>query len=487
MKVVWLISGDDASCARLQKELDRSSAPYLVRHATKISQIPSEHLDSTGVAALIDSFHIEHTGFEGLKELRDLGFKGPIFMFGEPAPEKTTVPFTTLELSGFFPAIERADLSYIAGIIHHSFALATDIHLPLFLSPEHKAGSAKIAKQEDLDAITQKLSLFAGRFGVKEETLKKALMGLCMGHIRSKHGESQIDEAFELRFGTDRNKIVLSVPAHSKGNLTSVLRNEFAQALSNFHNSTLKTSVLFQEFHHLVKAVNNLSILGGTSKAETEFADPMFLVTRIHFGTPAQTAGHLGYYFSIHHVKPSTNLDPATAHLPLIEAKPSVPVAETNDLSRMTVTSHSEKDLSEILNDPIVIGDTPEKKGERISLTSSANQNAADEKDKQARLTDDETIVNKNYLEKLRNDFTSLKELNEIMSQDVFRLTKERKEPTLDTELRKQNEELKAKLAKAEAEFAVALKILNQQIDELRGSETPEKKDAKSGDKKKAA
>lgn len=466
MKVVWLVSGDGSSCPTLQKELDRSGASYLVRHAVKIPQIPSEHLQSSGVAVLIDSFHVEHTGFAGLKELRDLGFKGPIYMFGEPAPEKTTVPFTQLQLSGFFPALERADISYIAGLIHHGFEFGSDFKLPLLLSPQHKEGSAKISKHEDLDAITQKLSLFGARFGVKEETIRKAIMGLCMSHIQTKHGESQIAEPFDLRFGTDRLKIVLAVPGQAKGNSIDMLRNEFSQALGNFHNTELKTSALFQEFHHLVKAVNNLSIFGGSSQTETEYPDPLYLVTRIQFGGSAPADTHLGYYFSIHHTKPTENIEAAVAHLPLLP-DPTTEKPETSSLSKSNVTAHSEKDLSEILNDPIVMGDSPVEKGEHIALGASSNQLGVHARD--TKLGDDETIVNKHYLEKLKANIKELKGANETMSEDIFKLMKERKEPALDTELRKQNDELKAKIEKMEKEFDAAVGMLKTQIDELKG------------------
>ncbi len=481
MKVVWLISGDNRTSPLLQKELERSGDSYLVRHTDKIPKIPKEHLQSSGVAILIDSFHVEHTGFDGLKQLRELGFRGPIYMFGEPAPEKTTVPFTDLELSGFFPAVERADLSYIAGIIHHCFELNGEMQIPLMLNKEHKAGSAKITQQADLDTITQKLSLFASRFGVKEDTLKNAIMGLCMGHIQTKHGESQIAEPFELKFGTDRNKIVLSVPAHSKGNYTSVLRNEFAQALANFHNSALKNSVLFQEFHHLVKAVNNLSILGGSSKAETEYADPMFLVTRIQFEPPSSNETHMGYYFSIHHTKPSEDLDSTSANLPLVVEAPAGSAEPLTESARISVTSHSENDLREILNDPVVVGDAPDIKGEKISLTESTNES----RERQTQISEDEALVNKTYLEQLKSELATLRETNEIMSHDILRLMKERKEPALDAELRKQNEDLKAKLERLEAEFEAALKILSQQIEELKNKDS--KDSAKPADKKKAA
>lgn len=479
MKVVWLVSADESLSPKLKSELDRTGVSYLVRHAKKVAQIPDEHVQSTGVAALVDSFHVEHTGFDGLKKLRERGFKGPIYMFGEPAPEKTTGPFTDLELSGFFPAIERADLSYIAGVVHNCFSLNEQLNLPTFLNSENKVGSAKISKYEDVEAISQKLSLFASRFGVKDDTLKKVIMGLCMGHIQTKHGESQIPEPFEIRFGTDRNKIVLTVPSHSKSNNIKVIRNEFAQALANFHNAELKNSALFQEFHHLVKAVNNLSIFGGSSAKDTEFPDPMFLTTRIQFGVSTQNDAHLGYYFSIHHTKPSESLDEATAHLPLlIDAEGSEQEAASSPKSN--VTSHSEKDLKEILNDPVVVGDSPDQRGERIPLNTNSHQ--IDNGPEGAKLSEDEMIVNKNYLEKLKNDVKELKATNEALAEDIFKLMKERKEPALDTELRKQNEELKAKNEKLEADFDASIRVLQQQIDDLKNTDeapSTEKKDSK--------
>jgi hypothetical protein len=477
MKVVWLVSGDSSVLPKLQKELERSGAPYLVRHSHKISLLPPEHLGSTSTAVLVDSFHVEHTGFDGLKELRELGFKGAIYMFGEPAPEKTTIPFTQLELSGFFPAVERADLSYIASIIHHGFELNDQLKLSSFLGNEHKAGSAKITNQEDVEKITQKLTGFASRFGVKEETIKKTIMGLCMGHIQTKHGESQISEPFELNFGTDRSKIVLSVNAHSKGNDSNVLRSEFAQALANFHNSSLKNSVLFQEFHHLVKAVNNLTIIGGSSKVPTECPDPMFLITRIQFESLAKTDTHLGYYFSIHHTKPSEDMDLVTANLPLLVDSFKQDADKLKKTKESTVTSHSEKDLNEILNDPmIVIGDAPESQGEKTSLTSSSDDTPEQRKEKESRLSHDEKIVNKYHYEKLKNELELLKENTEILSQDIFRLMKERKEPALDTELQKQNEELKNKIVSMESEFEAAVKKLNNEIEELKTSRNSDTK-----------
>lgn len=480
--MVWLISADDTSCSKIQKEFDRCGSPYLVRHASKITQVPPEHINSTGVAFFIDSFHSEHLGFSGLKLLREKNFKGLVYMFGEPAPEKATNAFTDLQLSGFFPSIERADLAYVTGLVHHSFELQTDVNLNLLLNTEHKLGSAKITKLDDLDEISKKLSLFASRFGVEEDSIKKAVMGLCMSHIQTKHGESQIHEPFELKFGTDRLKIVLQVPTHSKGNKIDVLRNEFAQALSNFHNSELKNSVLFQEYHHLVKAVNNLSVIGGGSSSELEYPDPLFLITRIQFQTKSKESGQLGYYFSIQQTRPNDSLDERVAKLPLIEEAKETKI-DTSTQDTPNVRSHSEKDLQEILSEPVIVGDLPADKGEDIALNAESSQIGKDVKD--TKISEDETIVNKHYYEKLKQDLKDIRLANETMSEDVFRLMKERKEPALDTELKKQNEDLKSKIQKMETEFDAALKSLQTQIDELKEKNNENKTDKK--DPKKAA
>lgn len=454
MRVIWLLGGQVSDKVSLEEAFARPQfgANYLVRQAQSIDEIPDEHLREPGVVVLVDSFHPKWPGFEALRQLRQKAFHGPVFLFGEPAPESALEPFKHLALSGYFPPFERADYYFASGLIHHYLNFDGRLDLSAFLAPTGRASDETIRNLTDFNLFVKKMNSFVSRFGVDATQLKKVLMGLSLAHVKTGSGHAGIEEPFTISFGMDPEKIILSATSFSKGVAPKAVLEEFCSSLATLKSVTSLQSSIFPEIHHVSRAAENLVIFGGSARSASEQMDPMMLMTTLSFpGKGGASAGPV-YSFIFAHVKESAELSEEVARIekasavsagaevgasaaqPAVETAPVVEeVAEESIAPAGTIEAVN---IDKILTDPTIEGDAP------AELSAEGGEAEAQLGPMGSELPG----ISAEEAAEAVQQLVQLKEITQIMGQDIRRLMKERREPTTDRELRDAYVQLEEKL-----------------------------------------
>ncbi len=369
MRLVWLIGAPASAKTALEQALthDRTGILYTVRTAASVAEVPDEHFANPGVIALLDAFSVQHKGFEGVKLLRDRGFKGHVFIFGEPAPEEVSLALTSLGLSGFFPPFERVDWFFVGGVIHASTEYDGSIDVQRFISPGGRCSFETIRSLKDFNAFSAKLAAFVGRFGIDLPKLKKVLMALSLPHVKTDSGSPAIEQPFSIYYGMDPKKIALATQTHSRGAAMDVVRKSYASAVSSIRSEVPLTGAMFPEFIHLTKVTQNLVLLGGSAtNTDLHTFDPVLLVTTIPFPPKDATATVRPYFFSFIHVVPAADIvesdgaTPAPAASEVLVAATPAPEAPVEDQSPLAAgTLLDSSDLGDLLAEPKLVGDAP--------------------------------------------------------------------------------------------------------------------------------
>ncbi len=191
MRIVWLVGGPASAKTALERALDaeRMGVPFAVHTASSVQEIPHEHYANPGVVALLDAFSARDQGFAGVRTLRDAGFKGHIFLFGEPAPEEAANAFNSMGLSGFFPPYERADYFFIGGVIHAAIAYDGNLDVNRFILPGGRSSFETLRSLKDFNTFSAKLATFVSKFGIELGRLRKVLMALSLPHVKTDTGQ----------------------------------------------------------------------------------------------------------------------------------------------------------------------------------------------------------------------------------------------------------------------------------------------------------
>lgn len=417
MRVIWLIGGHAQICEKLESVLNTPlyGVTYLVRRADSFDEIPKEHLGDSGVALLFDAFSPFHPGFEGLAKAREAGFKGKTFLFGEPGPEMAGQAIRTQQLTGYFASFDRLDIHYFAGVIHNSYCLDGKVNLMQFLRPGGRSAEDQIRSLKEFNHFGSKLGNFVGRFGVDLAHLRKVLMGLSLGHVKTGVSGAQMDDSFVIQYGMDPSKIVLVTTSLSKGADDGVVLQEFSDVVSEMKSVSVPRHLsMFPEMHHVARSSENMLLMSGSAKYENPPLDPMYLFTVLPF--PSSKNEKISYYqFVYSHVQPSAEMDESLARL-----TPSVVVEEKSKDVAVEEEIPLEKDKIEVatlqvneMNELLAAETSPESSAEGISNEISYSK-----------------------YEAALSEIESLKMICTALGEDVKRLMTERRQPSTDKELR---------------------------------------------------
>lgn len=502
MRLVWVIGAPPSTQAALERMLsvERTGVTYAVRQADSLSQIPETHLTNPGVVILVDAFSTETRGFAGLKQLRERGFKGPLFLFGEPANEEASQAFATLGLSGFFPPFERADLPFVAGVVHSSVEYDGTVEIQRFIQAGGRSSSETIRSLADFNAFSAKLAAFVTRFGIEPNRLRKVLMALSLPHVKTDSGAPSIEHAFQVHYGMDPYKVVLACPTFSRGANLENVRANYAGALSAMRSDKPFAGAMFPEFHHITKATENLVLLcGSSSSADPLTIDPIMLLTTLTF-PPKDKAAPVPYFFSFVHVVPTAELQesevegaaadesaphPAEVTAPLHPEEPAAVAAHEETAKGLLQT----EDLGDLLAEPKLVGDAPIVVGEDSGFASNvlpfgapedilAGTSAPTGADgapavdimtgepvapaegvSEADLSGPASELAQR-LQAALAEIAMLRRTCESMGQDIKRLMKERRTPTTDKELRAVNEQLQESVKQLKLDKGKALEMV---------------------------
>lgn len=492
MRVVWIFGGTESARQQLERSLARKAgAKYLVRRADRIEDIPEGHFGNTGVTALVDAFHSELQGFEGVKALRASGFFGPIFLCGEPAPEVAATMLPQLDLSGFFPPFDRLDVGLVSGVIHAKLVFDGTVDLEWFLNPGGRSSIETIRTLKDFHSFCTKLATFVSRFGVDVQQLKKVLMGLTLPHVKTGGGTLSVEQPFTIQYGLDPTKVLLGLSSFSRGASWNVMRSETSQALSQLKNAQAPVSSLLPELHHVVRATENIVLFAGSARAPKEESDPVFLLTSLLFPNSSGAAGKSvgsGHYFCVaSFVQATAELSDDEAIAPADGSSPSAAEPVAPELSASLPDSPSEikqesvamaevaappespppsglienVDLNRILSEPKLVGDAPksvpvaQKASTRLAVPPAATE----------KNVGSVSPVSGHGESLPPGEAERLKAVCTAMSNDIRRLMRERREPTTDRELREAKAELEEKVRR----LIENIDKLNEQIAERDG------------------
>ena len=455
MRLVWLIGAPASAKTSLEQALarERTGVDFLVRTASNVQEIPDKHFANPGTIALVDSFSVHHKGFEGAKVLRDRGFKGHIFLFGEPAPEEISQALISYGLAGFFPTFERADWFFVGGVISATTDYTGSIEVNRFITPGGRCSFETIRNLKDFNSFSAKLAAFVGRFGVDLPKLKKVLMALSLPHVKTDSGSPAIEQPFAIHYGMDPHKIVLAANTFSRGAAVDVVRRNYASAVSSIRNETPITGAMFPEFIHLTKATQNLILVGGSAAGgEAGALDPLYMITTVTFPPKDASTVVVPYFFSFVHVVPSAEIvegeeEPsAPEEVPPVEAES--PIQDAPPEGSLMPSS----ELDELLAEPKLVGDAPLIVGDPTDLVP---QDILGEEsitgDLESSTNGEEGQVGilvtmpssglgstelQRKLDQALAECENLRKTCDAMGADIKRLMKERRQPTTDKELR---------------------------------------------------
>lgn len=466
MRVVWVVGGHDAILSELQKGLssERLFVEYLIRRADKLSDIPATHLKHPGTVFLLDCFQPQLAGLEGLKKLHAMGAKGSVYLFGEPAPESAIEAFRQYNLAGFFPAMDRVDPYLVAGILHYKLYFSGTLKMENFISPTGKAAVEQIKSLKDFGAFQNKLGAFIGKFGIDLSQMRKVLMGLSLAHVKTGSGAPSIEQGFPIYYGMDPRKVCIAVPAFSKGANAQALMTELCQVLGSLKSPTGINHGLFPEIHHVAKAAENLVIFSGNALAPQDSRDPMMLLATLPFPDQADDRGSALYHFSLSLVQSTEEMTPEEANEATGLARPGVPAPASPVPAPAPESPRTLEvvDIQKILSEPKITGDVPKTLPEFITPENAAPVSAEHSA---------MSIQDKEELMRLREEV-------KVLSVDIKRLMKERRQPTTDRELRDAFNVVEEKMKSVQADRTKILRdvelrdkqieILKQQIEEIK-------------------
>jgi hypothetical protein len=469
MSGLWILGGDDALKTAVEARLKtnpKGSDLFHVHLISDFSEIPADQLAQTANHVWLDAFHPSYPGFEGLKKLRTIGFKGGAFLFGEPAAESVLEPFQSDGLTGYFPPYEQADLNLVCGIVESRSHYDGDLDVSRFLKEGGRYSAEMIKSFKEFNAFGVKLATFVTRFGVNISQLKKLLMGLSLSHVKATSGTPTVDVPFKIFFGMDPVKLVVGATVNSRGVSRSALKSEFCQMIAGIRSQKALPGSLFPELYHVARAVDNLAIFGGSTSASTEGMDPMILLGALPFPTEQATAKPFSFFIFSHSEPPMVqSVEPAAA--PSAESSVAPDSAPTTAVDAGSAPgSIANDEVNAILEDPVIIGDQPvvaDPDNPRDSSIASPPKPAAEAVVVESHLSNEDAA-----------ELKRLKELSQTMAADIRRLMKERRQPTTDREMRDavaQLEEKVKRLQKEKQHYA-------EQLEQLRAAQSKDKKAA---------
>jgi len=470
MRQVWVLSDD----ARVQSRLSaaflesRYHVKYRVQVARALSDVPEAHILDHGVSFFVDAFSSTSPGFEGLKKLRARGFKGPVFLFGEPAPEDAVEPFTKDFLTGFLPPIDRCDMFVAAGLVHAFHHFEGDIDLKWFLDTGGKAALEPIANIKDFNQLVLKMMNFVSRFGVNIQKLKRALVALSSSHVKNTPKGPTVTKPFKLCYGMDANKLILGVSLDAEELKSSKFLEDFGVALSQVKGQGKGTTNPRSDILNVAKITSNLIYLGGSARSQVPAE--AFLLTTISFAK-GQAAQVEPYFFSYVDARHSAELAeaPSTPHLSVAPVPKKKELFEPSIMGDKPAESEVEKQMMDSQLSSYV-----DEIGEAKHASAGAPTGAAGAA--HAAQVADPELAKK--LDALGKDLDRHKKLSEALAADVKRLMKERREPLTSADLKESMAELNLrlkhlqdqnkKLTDIKAQKEAQIELLTAQVERLK-------------------
>jgi hypothetical protein len=493
MRQVWLLSDSPRTLRALQYALKRPGmgVQYRLDQIDTFEKVSAGHLQDRGVTFILDAFHSKYPGFEGLRHLRELGFEGPVFIAGEPAPEEAVVPFAQLKLTGFLPPLERLDSSVAAGLVHYKLNFGGDFDLKHFLEEGGRSASERIANINDFNQLIRKLMKFVQRFGVNVEKLKRTVVALSGSHVKTTAQGPHVSAPFRICYGVDASKLMLAVSLDLPNSDGQNLSEDFVSGLTHFREPA-KAPVRGrrQDFANSARVAGNQILIWGNSREGTADGEA-FLLAALPFsreGAPCIDP----YFFAFVEARPSVELsdeglppitlasrteDTADVFEPMIAGDlpadeqpaarsavpaPVRPLPQASPLGDLPMSSFSES-LASL--DPVPAPSSPQAR-ENLAPPVILPSLAPDKMQAELR--------------KALDDLRHLQKVSDAMAADIKRLMKERREPRTDPELREAiaegverakrlqeaNQAVVEKLEKKDAE----IKLLQTQLSRLKAA-----------------
>jgi len=493
MRQVWVLSDDVRVESRLSTAFieSRYHVKYRVQSARSISEIPAAHLSDPGVSCFVDAFSSQAPGFEALRQLRAQGFAGPVFMFGEPAPEDAVDPFLKDALTGFLPPLDRCDLFVAAGLVHSFHHFKGVLDLKWFLDTGGKSAVESIASIKDFNQLVLKLMNFVSRFGVNAETLKRSLVALSSSHVKNTPQGPVVSKPFKLSYGLDAAKLMLGVFLDSEELKSASGLEEFGAALAQVKAHGKVGTGHRSDLLNVAKITSNLVYIGGSAGPDPSV--DAVLLTSIAF-TKGQSSQAEPYFFSYVTARFSNEITDDQAPViptealrfeaiptppaptPLIVAAPPPPLA-------VLAPAESPTPKKRELFEPNVMGDGPPESLESLMLEAQLNSlgeaggSATDGAEAPVVSSDPELVAKCQALEA---ELAGLKSLSEALAADVKRLMKERREPLTNADLKENLNELNVrmkhlqdqnkKLTDIKAQKDAQIELLTAQVERLKMS-----------------
>jgi len=467
MRQIWILGEDSRAQSRLSSALIEAKygVKYRVQLISSLNDVPEAHFSDPGITFLLDAFNGSAPGFEGLKKLRGKGFKGPILLLGEPAPEDAAEPFLKDHLTAFLPPVDRFDANFAAGLIHASHNFSGDLDLKTFLQNGGKAAHEHIQNIKDFNQIVLKLMNFVSRFGVNIQKLKRSLVGLSSSHVKNTPKGPTVVSPFRLCYGMDSNKLLLAVSLSVEETNVDLLKEEFAQTLSQVKSqSASKASRM--DFLNVAKMTSNMVFIGGSSKNDSK-AEP-YLMTAISF-SKAQSPIE-PYFFGFLTAKKTdelSNEEGASAATPSKKLhEPSI-FGDAPEI--MDPAALMESDLEDALENPESVMGQDRGSGLREVADLASKEKGkipASEYEKQ--------------ISHLKKEMEHSQKVAEALAADVKRLMKERREPLTDADLKeslnevtlrmKRMQEQNKKMTELISQKESQIELLKAQVDRLKSN-----------------
>ncbi len=507
MRVIWVVGADPLAVDQLRSHfrLERLGAEYTLRTAAELTGVPKIDLENPGVVILLDAFLPAHPGFEGVKFLRNAGFQGFIFIFGEPAAEMSVEAFRNLKLSGFFPNFEKCDLALAAGVIHNQLYFDGEVDFSHFLMGGGRSSSEQISDFKEFAAFGVKLASFVSRFGLDISLLKKILMGLSLAHVKTTSGSPQVDQPFTIHFGLDKRKLLLGVSTLSRGITREALVSDFCEVLQTLKTPRPLPGTLFPELFHVGRAAENLLILTGSALDPEEHLDPMMIIVGLNFPQGTNKIITRESFFGLlqihrtpeyeevqgaeglENLQKESQIEIEQSKGPINLAQMAIDKSNSQEAAEAQVEVDQEslnpekpkeistetpdgmldsQDINSILSEEVrVMGDSPGFVDSLAPQTKSPMSEEPEgfsesENSPEAPVVgiadygqDAQAVIElQKKLDESNLEMIRLKDLVSAMGQDVKRLMKERRQPTTDKELRDAVTQFQEKVKKLQAE-----------------------------------
>lgn len=455
---------------------------YRIGQISSFDDVPAEQLSNPGVSFVLDAFHAQYPGFEGLRHLRELGFAGPVFISGEPAPEEAVEPFAHLHLTGFLPPFERIDASVAAGLIHYKLNYHGDFDLKHFLEDGGRSASERITSINDFNQLIRKLMKFVQRFGVNVEKLKRSVVALSGSHVKTTAKGPSVNAPFRICYGVDASKLMLAVSLDLGGSGTESLNENFVAGLANTRESGKPVTRGHRvDFANGAKAAGNQVLIWGDASGTGAREKEAYLLAALPFsreGTPCIDP----YFFAFLEARPSPELSEELAADENVEAsrpasgpgvfEPSI----AGDLPR-----EFEEDRKAAPTPPPsvrdMLGDDLPMSSFSEPLTEMPAQEPLPPMEGAVLLPEDESAevvpmvassALQGELRKAVEDLRKAKAISDAMAADIKRLMKERRQPRTDPELREALAEGVARTTRLQEENRALLEQIEKKDAEIK-------------------